>query len=421
MKKYDIVIKNVLFYKNKEKVNIGISEGKIQDITNSDIEGEKIIDGKYKLIVMPSLVDIHVHTREPGEEYKEDLNSVSKSAVCGGFGVLVAMANTKPAMDNVMMVEGFYNRSNNIKDVKLYTYGAVTIGRKGEVLTEMATLSEAGAVGFSDDGDFIVKSDVMRRAIEYAKCVNKIIVSHAEDPYLSADGQINESIVSQSLGLTGIPSISESVAVYRDSAIAKWVKGRVHFAHISTSWSLDVLRLFKDYKGITAETSPHYLYFSDEELKSYNTNFKMKPPLRRPSDVESIKKALKDGLLQVIATDHAPHAFYEKNLEFNYAPFGIVGLETALSAVYEKMVLEGDADFNDIINWMNVNPAKIVGIENPVIEKNKNADIILFDPDKEWVVDRFYSQSSNSPWYGKKLKGKVVTTIKNGNIVFYEE
>ncbi len=417
-KKGNIFIKNVIHYATGEKINVLIEKGKIKKISSNIRTKVKSIDAKGKLVGMPGLVDIHTHTRYPGQEYKEDLNSVAKSASAGGYTTIVAMANTIPPMDNVLMVKGFYAKAQDIEHVNLLTYGAVTSGRKGETLVEMATMADAGVVGFSDDGDFIVKSDVMRRALEYAKVTKKVIISHPEDTYLTENGQINESIMSQSLGMTGIPAISESIAVYRDAAIAAWVEGKLHLAHISSSESLEVLNLFKKHKNITAETAPHYLYFSDEDLKTFDTNFKMKPPLRRPKDREALKKALKRGLLQVIATDHAPHAFYEKNLEFNYAPFGIVGLETAFSSVYEVMVKSGLANYKDIIDWMSFNPATIIGKEINDIKEGDTADIILFDPNKKWKVIDFYSKSSNSPWADRNLIGKIVYTIKDGVVVY---
>jgi dihydroorotase len=375
------------------------------------------------LVVTPGFIDMHVHLREPGYEEKETIRTGSMSGARGGFTSVLPMANTNPPIDTAGMVEFVLTRAKETAVVKVFPVAAVSKGLAGKELTEAGELKEAGAIALSDDGNPIEDSELMRRALEYAGMFGLPIIVHAEDPDLAGNGCMNEGLNSTRLGLRGIPRAAEEVMVARDLSIAELTKGRVHFAHISTTRSVDLIRQAKE-RGlaVTAETAPHYFSLTDDAVKTYNTNAKMKPPLREADDVAAIKEGLKDRTLDVIATDHAPHTVAEKEVEFEQAPFGIVGLETALPLVLTYLVEPGVLSLSEAIAKLTVNPARILGLPLGELREGWAADITIFDPDAEVVVDasKFASLGRNTPFDGFTLKGRVMYTIVDGTVVVDE-
>ncbi len=389
---------------------------------NLRTKADRVIDATG-LVVAPGFIDMHVHLREPGYEEKETIRTGSMSGAKGGFTSLVPMANTNPPIDNAGMVDFVLTRAKETAIVKIFPVAAVTKGMEGIGLTEAGELKEAGAVALSDDGRSIVDSELMRRALEYAGMFGLPIIVHEEDPQLSENGSMNEGLNSTILGLRGIPKAAEEVVVARDLGIVELTKGRVHFAHVSTARSVELIREARK-RGltVTAETAPHYFSLTDDAVKTYNTNAKMKPPLREAEDVAAIKDGLEDGALEVIATDHAPHTVAEKEVEFDAAPFGIVGLETALPLVLTELVEPAVLSLSQAIAKLTVNPARILGLPLGELREGCAADITIFDPDAEIVVDasKFASLGRNTPFDGFKLKGRVLYTIVDGKIVVDE-
>jgi len=385
-------------------------------ISSSDIE---VIDATGQLII-PGLIDMHVHLREPGYEYKETIKSGTMAAAAGGFTTVCCMPNTKPVNDSQSVTEFILHKAATEGIVNVLPIGAITKAAKGEEITEMAELKDAGCIAFSDDGRPVMNSSVMRRALEYAKMFGLPLISHCEDLALSEDGVVNEGRVSTELGLKGIPNASEDIITARDIALSELTGGRVHIAHVSTKGSVDLIRIAKQ-KGlnVTAETCPHYLVLTDEAVTGYNTNAKMKPPLRSQEDVEAVRSGLKDGAIDVIATDHAPHAQEEKEMEFDYAPFGITGLETALSIIM-RLVEEGLLTLNEMVIRMSSKPAMILGIDRGNLKVGAVADITIINPHSTWVVEslNLKSKGKNTPFEGWKLKGQVSTTIVGGRVVY---
>jgi len=385
-------------------------------ISSSDIE---VIDATGQLII-PGLIDMHVHLREPGYEYKETIKSGTMAAAAGGFTTVCCMPNTKPVNDSQSVTEFILHKAATEGVVNVLPIGAITKAAKGEEITEMAELRDAGCIAFSDDGRPVMNSSVMRRALEYAKMFGLPLISHCEDLALSEDGVVNEGRVSTELGLKGIPNASEDIITARDIALSELTGGRVHIAHVSTKGSVDLIRIAKQ-KGlnVTAETCPHYLVLTDEAVTGYNTNAKMNPPLRSQEDVEAVRSGLKDGAIDVIATDHAPHAQEEKEMEFDYAPFGITGLETALSIIM-RLVEEGLLTLNEMVIRMSSKPAMILGIDRGNLKVGAVADITIINPHSTWVVEslNLKSKGKNTPFEGWKLKGQVSTTIVGGRVVY---
>jgi len=371
-------------------------------------------------IVVPGLIDIHTHLREPGYEYKESIKTGSLAAAAGGFTSIACMPNTYPTNDNASVTRYILTKASTEGLVNIYPIGAITKGLKGENLSEIGELKEAGCVALSDDGSSVMNSEVLRRGMEYAKGFNMPIISHCEDLNLSKDGQVNEGFISTELGLKGIPNCAEEIMVARDIALSELTGCKLHLAHISSAGSVRIIREAKK-RGIniTAEVTPHHFTLTEEAVYYYNTNVKVNPPLRTKEDIEAIKVGLREGVIDVIATDHAPHDIDSKNLEFNKAANGIIGLETALPLTL-KLVEEGILSLNEAVSKLTINPAKIIDIKKGSLGIGMDADITIIDPDREYTIDRekFKSKSKNTPFHGWKVKGKVIYTIINGRIIY---
>ena len=425
MKSADMLIRNghIIDPANKRD---GIADLLIRDGIISRIEQDipltpdlEVIDAAGQLVI-PGLVDMHTHLREPGYEYKETIHTGTMSAAAGGFTSVCCMPNTQPVNDSQAVTEFIRQRAFTSGVVNVFPVGAITKGSKGDEITEMGDLKKAGCVAVSDDGKPVVNNLVMRRALEYAKMFKLPVISHCEDLALADDGVINEGKISTELGLRGIPNASEDVMVARDIALAELTGGHIHIAHVSTGGAVELIRRAKG-KGVnvTAETCPHYLVLTDEAVRCYNTNAKMKPPLRTARDVEAVRIGLQDGTIDAIATDHAPHSQEEKEREFDYAPFGIIGLETALPIVL-RLVEEGVLTLRDVVLKMSVNPARILGINKGSIAIGEAADITMIKPGAAWVVDagNLKSKSRNTPFDGWKMRGLVSYTIVGGRVVY---
>ena len=382
------------------------------------VKADREINAKGK-IVCPGLIDIHVHLRQPGFEYKETIETGLRAAVKGGFTGVCPMPNTNPIADSRSDMEFLIGEAKRLSLVKVWPVGAVTMGQEGKELTEFGELKKGGAAALSDDGRPITDSKVLKRALEYAKKFDLVIMVHCQDEGLFCHGCMNEGFVSTKLGLPGIPVEAESVEVARDIQLADLTGGRLHFCHISSKKSLDLIRAAKvSGSRVTAETCPHYFHLTDESVLNYNTNAKMNPPLRTQSDVDAIKKSLKDGTLDVISTDHAPHSENEKDSEFDKAPFGIIGLETALP-LSMKLVEEKVISWTELVRKMSLHPAEVLKIDRGHLSEEAVADITVIDPSAEWVVEKekLESKSKNSPFLGWKMKGRATDVLCDGRIV----
>jgi len=384
-----------------------------------ETEDARIVDAQG-LVVTPGLVDMHVHFREPGFEYKEDIESGSRAAAAGGFTTVACMPNTDPVIDNEALVSRVVERGEEVGLCRVHPIAAITKGQQGTMLTEMMLLRDAGAVGFSDDGVPVESSRVMRRALEYARLTGQPIISHSEDRALSAGGHMHEGVVSTRLGIEGIPSASEDVAVARDCRLAEIAGGRLHVCHVSSARSVEIIRRAKE-RGVrvTAEATPHHVTLTDEAVEGFDANTKMNPPLRAESDRRALIEGLADGTLDAIATDHAPHAPLEKLLEFDRAPFGIIGLETSLALVLTVLVKEGHLPLADAVERMTLAPARILGLEAGTLRPGAPADVAVIDPGLEWTFGPgdVFSKSSNSPFLGRDLTGRVLLTLLAGRAV----
>ncbi len=417
------LIKNGTVIQNGEtkKINIFVEDGMVVSTqASNDAEAEHIIDAEG-LYVLPGLVDAHCHLRDPGFEYKEDIISGTKSAAKGGFTSIACMPNTKPVVDNVAVVRYIIEKSQKEGCVNVYPIGSITKGLEGIEISEMGIMREAGIVAVSDDGKPVMNGDVMKKALIYAGQFNLPVISHCEDLSLTDGGSMNEGFTSTMLGLRGIPTSSEDVMVAREILLSEYTNVPVHIAHVSTKVSVDLVRQAKK-RGVkvTAETCPHYITLTENACQNYNTNAKMNPPLRSQEDLESVIEGLLDGTIDIIATDHAPHHFDEKNVEFEKAANGIVGFETALALSYTQLVDKGHLSLQQMLEKLTVNPAKMLRIDKGTIESGKAADIILVDFDNEYKVDvsKFASKSKNSPFDGFKVKGRVISTMVGGKIVY---
>jgi dihydroorotase len=405
-----------------EILDILIVDGAIVDVGRS-LTAKKSVDrlelrGK---VVAPGFLDMHVHLREPGYEYKETIETGCAAAAAGGFTAVCCMPNTNPPIDTESTVRFVKRKASGVLEgiVDVYPIAAVTKGREGKELAPMGELYEAGAVAFSDDGSPVANAEVMRRALEYAKMFEAPIIQHAEEPSLTAGGVMNEGFVSTAIGMPAMPSIAEELIVARDIALVDYIGGLYHVAHVSTAGSVDLVRAAKT-KGlqVTCEVTPHHFTLTEEAVRGFDTNAKMKPPLRTQEDVEAIKAGLHDGSIDAIASDHAPHSFDEKQVEFINAPFGIVGLETTVSLAITELVKTNVLTWGELVKRCSLNPRRILNLPAPKIVPSERANLTILDPNVEWVIDvsLFKSKSKNSPFHGRKVTGRAVGIINNGSI-----
>ena len=404
-----------------EVTNILVEDGVISEVGNDpDLEGVamEVIDAEG-MYVVPGLVDMHCHLRDPGQEYKEDIETGTKSALAGGITSVACMPNTEPVIDNEAVISYVINKAKELGYVNVFPIGAVSKGLNGTELAEIGAMKFAGAVAVSDDGRPVSDSGLMRRALIYADMFDMPVISHCEDISLSGDGCMNEGAVAGIMGLKGITRAAEEVMAARDIIIAEAENKRVHIAHVSTKGSVQLVREAKK-RGVkvTCETCPHYFTLTEDACEGYNTNAKMNPPLRTAEDVEAIKEGLRDGTIDCIVTDHAPHHADEKNCEFAAAKNGIVGFETSLGLGIKYLVKTGVLTMKQLIEKMSVNPSRILGISKGSLSVGKAADITIFNPNREWTVDinKFNSKSKNSPYNGYTLFGKPEYVIVGGEI-----
>lgn len=394
-----------------------ITEKEVVD--KSQGEAVEIIDGKGKY-VFPGLIDVHTHLREPGQEDKEDILSGSRAAVRGGFTTILAMANTQPVIDNRALVEFVRLQGERAGYAHVLPIGTVTKGMQGLELAEMVDMNAGGAVAFSDDGKNIQNAEMMRMALDYAKLTGLPIISHCEDKYLAGDGLMRRGVSSARMGLKGIPASAESVIVARDLLLVEENGGKLHLAHISTKESVDLIRQAKA-RGVevTAEVNPHHLIFCDEEIGISDTVLKVNPPLGSIEDREALIEGLRDGTIDMIATDHAPHTLAEKTCPFAEAPFGIASLETALSAVWKFLIMPGKLSFDRVIEAWSVSPAQRFGLSGGSLKPGSPADMVLFDPDytEEITASNLESKARNTPFLGKVLQGFPVMVWVEGRLV----
>ena len=373
--------------------------------------------GRY---VVPGLVDMHVHLRDPGLEYKEDIISGTRAAAAGGFTSIACMPNTKPVIDNKAVASYIISKAKNEGYCNVFPVGSITYGMTGERMAEMGELKEAGCVAVSDDGKPVANAELMRRALEYAHGMGILVITHAEDLSLVGEGVMNEGFTSTEIGLKGIPRIAEDIATARDVMLAEYTNAPIHIAHVSTRGAVRIIREAKA-RGVkvTCETAPHYFTLTDDAVRGYNTNAKMNPPLREAGDVAAIKEGLKDGTIDCIATDHAPHHLDEKDVEFDVAMNGIIGLETSLPLSL-SLVTEGVLTINQLMEKMSCNPSTILGLNRGALTAGSIADITLIDPSAEWTVEKdlLAGKSKNSPWLGEVMKGAADCTILAGHVVY---
>ena len=398
-----------------------IEDGRVKSIGESlRDDGASVIDANG-LVVSPGFIDLHVHLREPGEEYKETIASGAAAAAAGGFTSICAMPNTKPVNDNASVTRFIIDKAREANLARVYPVGAITRESKGEELAEMAEMKAAGAVAVSDDGRPVMNSQVMRHAMEYARDHGLIVVDHCQDLHLAAGGVMNEGRNSTLLGLKGMSGAAEELHVARDLRLAELTGARVHIAHISTAGSVEMVRRAKrEGLAVTCEVTPHHLALTDAAVLGFDTNTKMSPPLRSEEDRVALIEAARDGTIDAIATDHAPHHLDEKMFEYDRAPFGVVGLETALGVALMVLYHSGSIPLARIIEMMTFGPARAFSLPGGTLTKGASADITVFDPDREWTVDpkKFKSKSRNTPFAGARLRGSVVSTFVAGRAVF---
>jgi dihydroorotase len=405
-----------------EATDIHIIGGKIEKISTriSVPSSLQVVDLKGK-VVAPGFIDMHVHLREPGFEYKETILTGCTAAAAGGFTAVCCMPNTSPAIDDESVIKFIQNKARVALGglVDVYPIGAVTAGRKGEHLAPLAELVDAGAVAFTDDGDPVHDTEIMRRALEYASMYNKPIIQHAQDKQMTKGGVMNEGLTATELGLPGMPAIAEDVVVARDISLVEFTKGQYHVAHMSTAGSTDLVRQAKMKSlRVTSEATPHHFTLTDDTVRTFDTNTKMNPPLRTKDDVEALLQGLKDGTIDVIVTDHAPHSFDEKQVEYQVAPFGIVGLETAIGLSITQLVQKRFLSLYQLVEKFAVNPRRILHLLQVQIAEGETANLTIFDPVAEWNVSpqKFMSKSKNSPFGGYRLVGRPFGVINNSQV-----
>lgn len=403
--------------KLQRKADLLLRDGKVAAIGANLGKADEVIDaaGCY---VTPGLIDIHVHFREPGDEEEETIASGAAAAVAGGFTTVCCMPNTKPPLDNEAQVEFVIKESELVALANVYPIGAITKGRAGKELAEIGSMHKRGAVAFSDDGVGVADASVMRKALQYAKMFDTVLMQHCEEPSLSG-GAMHAGVVSTCLGLPGIPPEAEQLMIGRDVLLNRTIQCRYHVQHISTAWSVELVRWAKkDGHAVTAEVAPHHLLLTDEHCRGYDTNYKMNPPLRTAADVQACIAGVVDGTIDCLATDHAPHLAEEKELEFQNAPFGIIGLEGALALYVKALVEPGHIDWMRLIELMTIKGAQIVKLAKGTLKEGADADVTIIDPAMKWTIDaeQFASKSRNCPFHGWEVTGRATTTIVSGAV-----
>ena len=406
----------------------------LDQVTDLWLEGDKVlavgsqpgrranavIDAAGK-IVCPGLIDMHVHLREPGREEDETIATGAAAALAGGVTSVACMPNTEPALDSQAAAEFVYLQAERAGFANVFPIGAITKGRRGEELAEIGGLVEGGAVAFTDDGAPVVSAELMRRALEYCRMFDKAVMEHCEDLELTKGGVMHEGFESMRLGLRGMPAAAEEVMVHRDIALAELTGGRLHILHVSTAGSVELIRRGKE-RGVrvTGEVCPHHFLLTDECLRTFDSNFKMAPPLRTQADIEALIEGLKDGTIDVIATDHAPHAPEKKMREFDQAPNGIIGLETLLPTCVVGLIEPGHLTWPQLIAKLTVNPARVLGIDRGTLRQGATADVTVIDPKAVWTIDpsQFRSKSRNCPYAGWKVRGRATAVIVGGDVKF---
>jgi dihydroorotase len=406
-------------------MDVLLSDGVVKQLGYGlEADGAQVFEARGMWVV-PGLIDMHVHLREPGEEWKEDIASGTRAAAAGGFTTVVAMANTRPPVDDASMVSSILARAAEKAVVRVLPVGAVTRGLEGRELAEMGDMAEAGAVAFSDDGHPIADAEVMRCALQYARAFGKPIIDHCQEPSLTREAVMHLGYWSTVLGLRGMPAEAEEIMVARDIMLARLTGGRVHIAHASTRGTVELLRSAR-VKGlpVTAEVTPTHLCFTDQLVHdtAYDTSTKVNPPLRTEEDVQALRRALAQGIVDAIATDHAPHHRDDKEVEYNYAAFGISGLETAVPLLITELVQTGVIPPGTLVERLTAGPARVLGLEAGSLRAGGRADVTVIDPGLEKTVDpdRFYSKGRNTPLAGRKLRGWPVLTVVAGHVVMRE-
>ena len=400
-------------------MDIHVVDGTIAQLgPNLSAQSAEVIDLKGKILA-PGFIDMHVHLREPGFEHKETIATGVAAAAAGGFTAVCCMPNTNPAIDDESVVQYVQSKARIALGglVDVYPIGAVTVGRKGEQLAPLGELAQAGVVAFSDDGDPVFNPELVRRALEYGSMYGRPVIQHAQDPSLTKGGVMHEGFTSTELGLPGMPGIAEDVVVARDIRILEFTRGRYHVAHASTAATIDLVREARK-KGlaVSCEATPHHFTLTHDAVRTYDTNTKMNPPLRTDEDREAVREGLRDGTIEVIATDHAPHSFDEKEVEYQSAPFGVVGLETALGLSVTELVRKNVLTLYQLIEKLSSNPRRILGIPPVRIAEGAQANLTIFDSSEGWIVDPklFKSLSRNTPCGGFRLVGKPVAVLNHG-------
>lgn len=397
-----------------------IEDGKIIEIGESlSAAGAEIFDASG-LVVAPGLIDLHIHLREPGQEAKEDFASGTRAAAAGGYTTVACMPNTKPVVDSAIIVNGLAERARQEAIVHVKVIGALTKGQQGKELAEVGDMLSVGAVAFSDDGHYVSSAKLLLNGLDYLRTFGGIIISHAEEDSLVEDGIMHEGLRSAIMGMKGRPSVAEDIAVSRDILLAEYADARIHIAHVSSKGAVELIRQAKA-RGVkvTTEVTPHHLTMTDQLVNNFDASTKVNPPLRDKEHVDAMLAGLKDGTIDAIVTDHSPHAYEDKDVEYRFAPSGFPGLETALGVLLTDLYHTGKMNLNEIIAKMTSDPAKIFNLTSGVIEPGAVADLAVIDPNLEWTVDAkdFYTRGSHCPFVGRQLKGKAVATIVNGKIV----